>query len=451
MPETNLKHRTIRKTNLARRNLLKSGLLAGATALTAPTLACNVSKVASSQTRMPEPPEAKMLDSKEYGQGRIRRVQEAIKKSGLDALIISNRALDYLGYVSNFHPSSLQIGVAFIPAEGAPTLYIQMYSSVHARTAKKTIWIEDVVDVPKDPVSESSSLNFYQEVINKLKDLKLTRGRIGLAGGEVDWMLPYYFRSELSELRVEDANPMLWSLVIVKDDVELAFMRHAQKIIDEVVYPQYQKSAVVGALDADAQFELLSAMLKAGVDIRNSSVSFGAAPYSSGTWAGPVANRRIQKGDIILSEPIPYVKRYNVEKMFTFAVGKDIPESQKRGAQVIYESFLMALDELKPGREMRSIFEKCNNFIKSKGYEEGSTVLIGHWIGAAGARTSHEGARITSEGTQGLILQPGMVLSWHPNVVVPGEVRTCCSACLLITEKGVESLSKIPMEPLYYV
>ncbi len=113
---------------------------------------------------------------------------------------------------------------------------------------------------------------------------------------------------------------------------------------------------------------------------------------------------------------------------------------------MIYDSFLLALDELKPGREMKPILEKCTNFIKSKGYE-GSTVLIGHWIGLDG----HQGARITPEGTKGLILKPGMVLSWHPNVVVPGEVRTCCSACLLITDKGVESMSKIPLEPMYYV
>ena len=372
------------------------------------------------------------------------------RKSGLDALIVSSHALDYVGYASNFHASPLQMGVAFIPAEGSPTLYIQVYSSAHSRVVKKIIWIDDVVDVPKDPWSESSSLNFYKAVINKIKDRKLAQGRIGLAGGEFDWMLPYYFRSELPGLRVEDANAMLFNLVIVKDDVELALMRHAQKIIDEVAYPQYQKSLVPGTLDAVAYAEVLSAMKVAGADSYSSFLIFGAAPYDSGTWASGIENRPIQKGDIILTEPIPRVQRYTTEQMFTFAMGRDFPETQERGAQVIYDSFLLALDELKPGRELRPVFEKCENFIKSKGYE-GSTVLIGHWIGAAGSYSSHEGARITSEGTAGLILEPGMVLSWHPNVVVPGEVRTCCSACLLITDQGVENMSKIPLEPMYYI
>lgn len=85
---------------------------------------------------------------------------------------------------------------------------------------------------------------------------------------------------------------------------------------------------------------------------------------------------------------------------------------------------------------MRPIFEKCNNFIKNKSYKESSSVLIGHWIGVG----NHEGARITSEGGKGLILQPDMVLSWHPNVVIADQVRTCSSACLLITDKGVENV-----------
>ena len=435
------------KTSLERRNLLKGGLFAGAAALTAPGIACRSIGETSYGTRMPEPAEAKILSSKEYGRRRIHRLQEAIRKSGLDALVISNRSLKYIAYVSNFHPSPLETGVCFVPAKGEPTLYIQMYSSAHARVAKRTIWVDDVIDVTKDPVSESSSFNFYREVTGKIKDRKLIRGRIGLAGGESDWMLPYYLRSELPQLRVEDANPLLWDLVIVKDDVELALMRHAQRIVDEVAYPQYQKSLTAGALDADAYTEIFCSMLKAGADTLNSRLIFGAAPYSSGTWASGVENRRIQDTDIILTEPIANVRDYEMEKMFTFAFERDVPETQKRGAQVIYDSFLLALDELKPGREMKPIFEKCTDFIKSNGYEEGSTVLIGHWIGI----DNHQGGRITSEGTSGLILKPGMVLSWHPNVVVPGKVRTCCSACLLITDEGVEMMSKIPMQPMYYL
>jgi Xaa-Pro dipeptidase len=429
--------------SFSRREVIKTGLAAGIGA------AASREAVAaeSGSRRLPAPPEAATLNSKAYGQKRIAHVQAALKKAGYDALVVSNRALDYVSYVSNYHPSAMQSGVAFVPAEGAPTLFIQMYSSAHARVAKKTIWIDDVVDVPKDPMSESSSLNFYKEVLARIRDRKLAAGRIGLAGGEVDWLLVPYLQRELPRATVEDANGFLYSLAIVKDPVEVGLMRHAQRLIDEVAFPVYQRSLKPGALDADVYADVLDAMLRAGADASSTRLILGAAPFDSGTWASGVIDRRIEPNDIVLTEPIPRVRSYQNERMFTFAVGRNVPESQKRGAQVVHESFMVTLDELKPGREMRQAYEKCNNYIKSKGYAEGATVLIGHWIGV----DNHQGWRITPEGTKGLILQPGMVLSWHPNIVVPGALRTCSSAPLLITDTGVENMSKVPMEPMHYV
>ncbi len=429
----------------SRRSVIKTGVAAGIGMAAGPGCAAQESR--GSVGRFPSPPEADTLNSKAYGQRRIAHVQAALKKAGYDALVVSNRALDYVSYVSNFHPSAMQSGVAFVPAEGTPTLYIQMYSSAHARVAKLTIWIDDVVDVPKDPMSESSSFNFYTEVIAKIRERKLGSGRIGLAGGEVDWLLVPHLQKEFPAAKIEDANAFMYSLAIVKDEIELGLMRHAQRIIDEVAFPQYQKSLKVGALDADVYADVLDAMLRAGADASSTRLILGAAPYDSGTWASGVIDRRIQAGDIILTEPIPRVRSYQTERMFTFAVGRNVPDSQKRGAQVVHESFLLTLEELRPGRELLVAYNKCNDYIKSKGYEEGATVLIGHWIGV----DNHQGWRITEEGTRGLILEPGMVLSWHPNIVVPGKLRTCSSACLLITERGVENMSKVPMEPMDYV
>jgi Xaa-Pro aminopeptidase len=397
----------------------------------------------------PKPPEAAVLNSKEYGEKQVRKFQDGVKTAGLDALIISNRCLDYVGYASNYRPSSMQPGVIFIPAEGNPVLFVQMYSSAHARFAKKTLWVDDVIDVPKDPVSETNSENFYKALVNTLKDRKLTRGRVGLSGGEVDWMLPPYIKSALPDLHIEDSNPLLWSQIYVKDETEIALMRYTARISDEVAIPLIKQMLIPGTLDKAIFTEVLYEMMKAGADA--SMLILGAAPYSAGIWATEAQNRPITKGDIVLCEPIVVANGFQTERMFTFAVGKpeSIPESQKRGAQVVYESFQIVLEEMKPGKELKAVYEKANDHIKSKGYAEGSTVLIGHFIG----RNNHEGPRITSEGTAGIILQPGMVISWHPNVVVPGEggVRTISSSTLLITDKGVEMMSKLPMEPMVYV
>lgn len=444
-------------TDSGRRHFLKGSLFA-AGAIAAPACSSIHTTEASSSGAAaapasggirPLPPELKTLNSKEYGQTRIKKFQDAVKKAGLDALIISNRSFQYVGYVTNYHPSGLQPGVAFIPAEGAPILFVQMYSSAHARMAKRTIWMDNVVDVPRDPVSESSSLNFYTELVSTLKERKLMGGRIGLAGGEIDWLLPAYFHEQLPKARVEDANRLLWSLVAKRDNVELAILKWTAQLSDEIAVPLIKKMLVPGTIDRDIFTEVLYALMKAGSD--SPRLILGAAPYSEGIWATAAQDRPIQKGDIVLCEPIIPLRSYQTERMYTFAIGKppDIPESQKRGAQVIYESFQIVMQEMKPGRDLGEIFVKANNHIKSNGYPAGSTVLIGHFIGM----DNHEGGRITEEGAKGVILEPGMVISWHPNVVVPGNggVRTICSSSLLVTATGVEMMSKLPMEPIVYL
>ncbi|HUY15408.1 MAG TPA: M24 family metallopeptidase [Terriglobia bacterium] len=434
-----------------RRQFLKSGGLLGAASL----LGCKSKATALlaeqiKSSRIELPPEIKVIQSKEYGQKRIRQFQDGVKKAGLDAMILSNRCLDYVGYTSNYDPDSMEPAVVFIPAEGSDILFLQMYSSAHKRQAEKTIWIENIVDVPKDPVYETNSLNFYKEVANTLKDKKLTRGRIGFAGGEMDWILPYYFKDQFPGLHMEDANRVLWSLIEVKDEVELALMWFTARVSDEVAVPLIEKLLVPGTMDKEVFNKVLYAMMEAGSD--SPMLILGASPYSAGIWATPPLYRRIAHGDIVLCEPIINTPgNYQTERMYTFAVGKpsDFPESQKRGAQVIYESYLIAFEAMKPGAELRAVYEKANNYIKSKGYPGGSTVLIGHFIG----RNNHEGGRINSEGTEGVILKPGMVISWHPNVVVPGSggVRTITSSCILITEKGPQRMSKLPLEPMVYV
>jgi Xaa-Pro aminopeptidase len=391
------------------------------------------------------PAEVATLYSKEYGRRRIKKIQLALQQANLDALIVSNRGLDYIGYVSNFHPYPLEPGAALLLAEGPSTLFVNTYSSAHARALEPIVWVDEMVDVPHDPVSEGSNQNLINACIQRLKDRKLEHGRIGVAGDEIDWLLPYYFREQLPDAKVQDASRLLTQLIVIKDDVELALIRYAQKFIDDIAYPIYRKTLSWGSLDQSVYAQVMGGMLEQGAS-PGTVLLFDAGPAGSGTWASGARGRRLEAGDIILTEPTPSIAGYQSEKMFTFALGHKIPESQKRGSQVVYEAYRLLMTELKPGRDLTPIVQKVDAFLRSHGYD-GSTVPVGHWIGTQ----NHEGPRFTVEGTRGWVLQKNMVMSWHPNIVIPGKVRTTCSSCVLITENGVEDLSSIKMEPIYYI
>lgn len=391
------------------------------------------------------PPEVATIYSKDYGRKRIKKVQAALKKAGLEGLVVTNRGLDYIGYVSNFHPFPLEPGLALIPAEGPTTLFVNTYSSAHTRALKPLVWCDQLVDVPRDHISEGSNRNLIDWSIRSLLELKLDKSKIGLAGDEVDWILPYYFRQKLPSARFEDANRTLTEVIAIKDEVEIALIRFAQRYIDEIAYPTFTRNLKPGALDYDVFTKVLAAMLERGSS-PGTVLLWDAGPAGAGTWASSTRGRTLEKSDIVLSEPTPSIAGYQSEKMYTFALGRDVPESQKKGAHVVFEAFELLMEDLKPGRKLSTIVEKVNSYFRSKGYE-GATVPVGHWIGTQ----NHEGPRFTAEGTRDWVLQTNMVMSWHPNLVIPGKVRTTCSTCVLITDKGAQDLSSVKMEPIYYL
>jgi Xaa-Pro aminopeptidase len=393
-----------------------------------------------------EPPKAaRTLYSKEYGRSRIQKVQNALRRADLAALIIANRGLDYIGYVSNFHPYPLQPGLALVLADGPTFLFVNTYSSAHTRALRPVVWVDELIDVPRDAVSEGSNQNLVDFCINELRRQKLDHARIGLAGDEIEWILPYYIRGKLPSAEIVDASRTLTEMIVVKDDVEISLIRFAQRYIDEVAYPTFRRTLKAGENDQAVYAEVLGNLIAAGAS-PHTVLLFDAGPAGSGTWASGPRGRRLEKSDIILSEPTPAIAGYQAEKMYTFCLGRDIPESQRRGSEIVHEAYQMLMEELKPSRELTPIVEKVDTFLRRKDYE-GATVPMGHWIGAQ----NHEGPRFTREGTIGWVLRPNMVMSWHPNIVIPGKVRTTCSTCVLITEKGVEDLSAIKMEPMYYI
>ncbi len=426
-----------------RRAFLKSAALAGAGLTLLQSSGFGPSAKAAS--RLPLPPEVATLYSKEYGRKRIQKIQTAMRQANLDALIVSNRGLDYIGYVSNFHPYALEPGIALVLAEGPSSLFVSMYSSAHTRALLPVIWTDELVDVPKDPVSEGSNQNLANACIQKLKDRNLQRGRIGLCGDEIDWLLPLYFRDRLPDARTEDANRVLTQVIVVKDEVELALIRFAQRIIDEIAYPILREGLRPGTVDWAVYARVMEGMLETGANPAT-VLLFDAGSAGAGTWANGASGRRLEKSDIVLTEPTPNIAGYQSEKMYTFALSREIPESQKRGSEIIFEAYQTLMGELKVGAELTPIVEKLEAFMRSHGYP-GSTVPVGHWIGTQ----NHEGPRFTVEGTRGWVLQKNMVMSWHPNIVVPGQVRTTCSTCVVLTEKGAEDLSAVKMEPIYYL
>ena len=92
--------------------------------------------------------------------------------------------------------------------------------------------------------------------------------------------------------------------------------------------------------------------------------------------------------------------------------------------------------EVKPGVPTSKVVDASLSAFRARGFDA-FTHASGHFMGL----DNYEGPSLHSPDT---ILEKGMVFSFHPNLVIPGQVKEEICGILLVTDKGVENLSKYP-------
>ncbi|MGH7769482.1 MAG: M24 family metallopeptidase, partial [Candidatus Binatia bacterium] len=134
-------------------------------------------------------------------------------------------------------------------------------------------------------------------VIDKLKEMGLENGTIGLAGG-IDYKLYNRLKSALSGAKIEDVAEIFTEVRTIKSDEENAMIDRANRIFDagikrihEVVRP--------GMTGKQAAQEGIRGMWEAGGDLESTlSFTFGAVPAQNPILADLCMNKKIERGDI---------------------------------------------------------------------------------------------------------------------------------------------------------
>ena len=138
-------------------------------------------------------------------------------------------------------------------------------------------------------------------------------------------------------------------------------------------------------------------------------------------------------GDVVVYETLPFYRLYNTELAATYSLGKP-SDMQRNAAEACAAAYQAGVAEVKPGARSAKVVETSLKAFREHGWKS-YTHTPGHFIGL----DNYEGPPLHSPD---LVLEPGMVLSFHPNVVVANKVKETLSAMLLVTHQGVETLSK---------
>ncbi len=363
------------------------------------------------------------LDLKERDR-RYGLIREKMVDQGLDALVVIGNAQinqkGYVKYLTNYRSILYNLVVLF-PLKGEPRLLVP--SPVQKYWAGLLSWIGQV---------EEEVPGLSEALVRELQRMGLSKGRLGLINDAVMPAQVYLsLVSALPDASFTDATSIIENARMIKAPEEQALVRGSAaladlsfKVMTEVPKPGMTERALIAEIDR--------ALIAGGAeDIFHliSSKPGDLYPYAA-------SDRVIEPGDVlILNTELSGPGGYWVQMVRTSFVGApqaDVHQMYKVLMRICAE----VSGQLRPGRKLSDVAAWVRNEILTAGYDIG--VHFGHCLGLDVVERPL--VHIQDETP----LQPGMVLTVHPQMVSRNRSATVWLAdTYLITEGIAEVLTKV--------
>jgi Xaa-Pro aminopeptidase len=261
----------------------------------------------------------------------------------------------------------------------------------------------------------------------------------GLRIGFEEDHLPYAGYRALAEAGVDlvPTKGKVESLRAVKDEDEIATMRRAGALSDEV-FDALARERFSGRSEQDLVWWIERSFREAGAE----GVSFDAIVAAGTTGASPHAvpgNTPIEPGALVTVDAGCLLDGYCSDCTRTFAVG-EISERMAEIYALCLEAQLAGLAAVGPGVHGRDADAASRAVIEAAGLGWAYGHGMGHGVGLQ----VHEAPTLRPESED--VLVPGNVVSVEPGIYLPGEGGVRIEDLVLVTEDGNERLTQLTKE-----
>ena len=363
---------------------------------------------------------------------RTERMRSVMHENNLDALIIySDEYRSGNGtYFTNYKPINLieeSPQMLCLIGDLPPTLFI---GRLNAYSAVKTVWIEDV-----RPIHRLDE--FVPEVFNSIIN---TNARIGLIGDNLLPLSNYrVIERHLGDAEFVPCTNLLIELRQVKSDNEIALMRQAAEIDDEVLAGLLKKIHI-GQTETQvaAEAEYIGRMM--GADLGSATVVMSGPNTNFPAWRP--SDRAIAAGDFVLVDFNPAVGNYCNDGGVTVLMpgaSTEKADALAFGHKVIKE----VIPLIQPNTVASTIYDMMLARLEPAGYADNFVPYakgqrgVGHGVGLDVV----EQPDLTPDSDFDLL--PGMTLAIKLDLhgLTGGGFRIEC--VIAITESGVDPLNRL--------
>ena len=356
---------------------------------------------------------------------RIRKLQQHLQASGLDAFIVSTQDSIYYLTGASYMPVERPFFI-IVWTEGDPQLVVPQLEYAHMR---KVAGIGDILTYFEYP--SVAGQNWY----DRLNEM--------LGGQSVVGIEPEFSAAKVALLKVKETviSSFIAEMRMVKTPDEIAAIRAAAAWTDrgmEMVHKGLYPGQAVIETTMPAR-QLQTGVIAAGeFDYFNCSfITAGwPAPKSAQPHSLPDLNMRIGPGPIVLMS-YNRVNGYAAEVERTVFLGEPTAE-ERRLYDTVMEARAIAYSLIEPGVRCSDIDLVTQRFFKSEGYGELIIHRTGHGIGLG----NHEQPWLSMGSTD--VLAENMVISIEPALYLPEIGGFRHSDTVLVTRDGYERITQYP-------
>ncbi|HEY3369109.1 MAG TPA: Xaa-Pro peptidase family protein [Symbiobacteriaceae bacterium] len=363
---------------------------------------------------------------------RVARLLERARAQGLEAVVIMPGP--DLFYLTGLHMHlSERPALLFFPVSGEPFAFCPAFEAERVGTGAQTqqvfAWGEEEGPAPvlAKAISAmgigSGTLGIEYRYMRVL-ERELLAGAVKSATG--------------TELRYQDAGPLLAELRMVKDQAELALMEKAAAVADAAVKAAHE--FIKPGVSEQAVAEYIEQELRKLGAVPTLDMSIASGPRTAVPHNG-TTDRVMQEGELCWVDFYSPQPDYWGDITRTFPVGK-VTGKLAEIFQVCLDAQAKARAEAKPGMTGAQVDALARDYIAAKGYGPYFTHRTGHGIGVE----VHEEPYIV--GSNQRPLEVGNTFTIEPGIYIPGLGGVRIEDDIVLEPGGARTLTQYPRDLL---
>ncbi|MCL2896883.1 M24 family metallopeptidase [Brenneria tiliae] len=379
---------------------------------------------------------------------RLGRVQRLMARQGVEVMVCFKPENSF--YLSGFNPIIYSHPVIAIVAAGRdPIMLVHALRDDHGRASA---WVADIRLYGAWSNKVTLGPNWLDALASILRELGVASGRVGIEEDFLPLRRFAQLKQALPQATFSDVTPLIEQARLIKDADEIVQARIAARIADCGMAAAIE-ATVGGGSEREISIASMEAMnrlwLRRYPQVEVCDFGSLEGGVQNGLWTWALAGDRLfyncdnptlrkpRRGETVAVFIWSIANGIHAENERIIAYGP-LPAEHRRAIDAILAIRAEVDALIRPGMPYRELFEQVKSRLEARGYGNYIPGRIGHGIGIG----AHEHSSLDAHSP--LVLEPGMIFTFEPNLRIPGVGGTQISDTVLITDTGREYLTQSP-------